>query len=322
MKIKQKIQLKALCQKGADGKLRIIASDETIDRSGESIPFESWDLTNFLRSPRLLIDHDYSVKSIVGKAENVQLDADLRALTFEPVFHDITLVARETKEMVEQGFLDTVSVGFSRSGPEEENIKNELMEVSFVAVPANPNAHVLSVKDISADEVKAVEEFIGEKMPAEAAKAEVGDFCTLEDGAEGEMVLDEDGELICMGKKKEDEPEKKPEEVPAVEEEKKVEIKSGRVLSQKNRDIITTAKDAMASSIAALDELLKATEPGGSSEDGEEEKELPNPKGRKPCPSKQDDSYEKFVELRKVAKAITTIMSEALANAKLKNLKQ
>ena len=35
-----------------------------------------------------------------------------RQLLFEPLFHDITDAARETKEMVEQGFLDTVSVGF------------------------------------------------------------------------------------------------------------------------------------------------------------------------------------------------------------------
>jgi hypothetical protein len=64
----EKLQLKASVTKAADGRVTIVASDETIDRSGEAIPVSSWDLSNFQKSPRLLIDHDYSVKSIVGLA--------------------------------------------------------------------------------------------------------------------------------------------------------------------------------------------------------------------------------------------------------------
>lgn len=172
----EKLQLKASVTKAADGRVTIVASDETIDRSGEAIPVSSWDLSNFQKSPRLLIDHDYSVKSIVGLAENVR--SENRQLLFEPLFHDITDAARETKEMVEQGFLDTVSVGFIRNQAQDGSMKNELLEISFVAVPCNPNARTLSVKDIGDTEAKAVEAFIGKteepeepKQPEPAEKA-------------------------------------------------------------------------------------------------------------------------------------------------------
>jgi HK97 family phage prohead protease len=175
----EKLQLKASVTKAADGRVTIVASDETIDRSGEAIPVSSWDLSNFQKSPRLLIDHDYSVKSIVGLAENVR--SENRQLLFEPLFHDITDAARETKEMVEQGFLDTVSVGFMRNQAQDGSMKNELLEISFVAVPCNPNARTLSVKDIGDTEAKAVEAFIGKteepekpeepKQPEPAEKA-------------------------------------------------------------------------------------------------------------------------------------------------------
>jgi HK97 family phage prohead protease len=166
----EKLQLKATITKTTDGRVTVVASDETIDRSGEAIPVSSWDLGNFKKSPRLLIDHDYSVKSIVGLAQNIRTEN--RQLLFEPLFHDITDAARETKELVEQGFLDTVSVGFMRNQSQDGSIKNELLEVSFVAVPCNPNARTLSVKDIGPDEEKAVEAFIGKTEEPEEKPAE------------------------------------------------------------------------------------------------------------------------------------------------------
>lgn len=377
--------MKAYCKKSeVDGVIRVIATDETLDRSGESIPFESWDLTNFSKSPRLLIDHDYSVKSIVGKAVNVTKDATMRALTFEPVFHDITQVARDTKELVEQGFLDTVSVGFMRGEDHKGVVTNELMEVSFVAVPANANARVLSVKDISDDETKLVEDFV---KADEVAKAE-GDPCTMDDGSEGVMAMGENNQLVCMVPQKEkgmvsdvitaqDTMEQKCENMdeaweilfalcdvyckpetpveawaalvteagsllaalatdptagePATEgqvaaylktdeakksiKEKKSkrfisEEKSGRVLSQKNRDIISTTKDSLTSSIGALEELLKATE-ADTSEGIDEEKKVDKKESR------EDQSYQKFIELRKVTRAVNAAISDALKNAKL-----
>lgn len=395
MKI-QTLQLKAVCQKAADGGLRVIASDESIDRSGESIPFESWDLSKFIKSPRLLIDHDYSVKSIVGRGEQMVKNSETRSIEFTPVFHDITQAARDTKEMVDQGFLDTVSVGFLRGQGAKGAVINELMEVSFVAVPANSNARVLSVKDITADEESAVETFVkGE----EKATAE-GDPCQMEDGSEGTMQADDTGTLVCMMKKVEEEKEVKgaiadtitaedmmdqkcdnlseaweivyalcdvyckpetPVEAwgalvteagnmivalaadptagePASESateglvsthmktdeakksfaEKKEKVfiveKSGRVLSQKNRGIISIAKDAMSSSIVALEELLKAADAEEITSEGDGEVKTVDSTSEK---KREQTSYQKFIELRKILRAVNAGLSDGLAIAKL-----
>lgn len=156
-----KLFLKAIAKKAEDGKIEFVASDETVDRSGESIPLSSWDLDNYKKSPRLLVDHDYRVESIVGVAKNVRIENS--ALVFEPVFHELTETAKTVKAMVTEGVLDTVSVGFLRKGDKKSGIKNELMEISFVAVPCNPSARAIK----SAEDAQKIEEFVSSGQPAQ-----------------------------------------------------------------------------------------------------------------------------------------------------------
>jgi len=161
-------------KKSAEGKLTIIASDETLDRHGEVLKLDAWDLTEFNKAPRLLVDHNHEVASIVGKAENTQVDRSIGALTFEPVFHEITQLSKDVKSMVEEGFLDTVSVGFIPHGPEKDGGigRNELIEISFVTVGANPNARVKALhesiekQNISDEEKGKIEEFANVKTHA------------------------------------------------------------------------------------------------------------------------------------------------------------
>ncbi len=158
--------IKAHAQKGTDGRIRFIASDETVDRSGESIPISQWDLSNFKKSPRILVDHDYRVQSIVAKAPNTYVEG--KTLVTEPEFHEITQIARDTRDMVESGVLDTMSVGFLRKMDEKGVITNELMEISFVAVPCNPNARMLSMKSVEFAE--KMSSFLGEEVKEEDVK--------------------------------------------------------------------------------------------------------------------------------------------------------
>ena len=132
--------------KADDGGLDFIASDETRDRQGEVIPLESWDLKNFIKAPRMLVDHWHSVENIVGKWDNIRIETggDRPGLKMRAIFHNFTELAKETAKMVKGGFLDTVSVGFiphtDMNENNEEIERNELIEVSLVTVPANPNA--------------------------------------------------------------------------------------------------------------------------------------------------------------------------------------
>lgn len=136
--------LQAQLTKAADGKISFVFTDETVDRHGDSIPLTSWDFSDFLKSPRLLVDHNYKVSAIVGVCKNLRKIGAQYA--FDPEFHDITELARETKAMVEQGVLDTVSVGFMQEVKGDKTI-NKLLEISLVAIPANPSARRLSILD-------------------------------------------------------------------------------------------------------------------------------------------------------------------------------
>jgi len=130
-------------------KIEFVATDETIDRYGDSLKMEDWDLKEFKKNPVLLVNHDYRVENIVGKVRNLKRDKEKKRLTFEPLFHDITELAKGVKKMVEDKFLNTVSVGFiPHSDEKKKSITLELLEISFVPIPANPGAHQLMVKEI------------------------------------------------------------------------------------------------------------------------------------------------------------------------------
>jgi HK97 family phage prohead protease len=211
-------------------KIVFIASDETLDRQGEVVSFDSWDLTNFKKNPVLLVDHDYKVENIVGTARNLKKDGGLRALTFEPKFHEITPLSQYVKQMVDEGSLSKVSVGFMSRGPMKDGgiTINELLEISFVAVPANPNAGMM----LSADQLACVKSFVAESVEEKDgrvlskksrnlmisavgdiqkavstlgtllesdSKAEVGDTCEMDNGDMGQMQMDGD-QMVCKPK--------------------------------------------------------------------------------------------------------------------------
>jgi HK97 family phage prohead protease len=139
-----------------DGTVDVVASDGTVDRYGDVIEPDGWDLTAYHRNPVILVDHDYRVSRIVGAAERAEIldGALLVRIRLDPAGSNPT--AGMVRSRLEAGSLRTVSVGFVPL--EWEPIlhvesgrvtgfrftEQELLEVSFVAVPANPNAGTLS----------------------------------------------------------------------------------------------------------------------------------------------------------------------------------
>lgn len=180
-------------------KIEFIASDETLDRQGEVIPIESWDLKNFKKNPVLIVNHDYKVQNIVGRAKNLRMDG--KTLVFEPMFHELTQLAKEVKAMVEEGMLNTVSVGFMPIWPKKdgEKVKNELLEISFVPVPANPSASRISKaledqaeKGIEPEAEDQIKSFLEEsEEPAEEEKEvkAISDKTGYDQVKEAETVL-------------------------------------------------------------------------------------------------------------------------------------
>lgn len=127
-----KKEIKALVQ-NIDGKLLAVASDETIDRVGDKLDPEKFDLKNFKKNPVLQWAHRYDIPP-VGIAKNIKVDGN--KLLFEPVFHNITEMAREVAQLFMEGILKAFSVGYIT----REDGTMELLEISAVPVPANPNA--------------------------------------------------------------------------------------------------------------------------------------------------------------------------------------
>jgi HK97 family phage prohead protease len=128
----------------------IVASDETVDRYGDVIVASGWDVESYRRNPVVLLDHRYSVSSIVGtaavKVESKQLKA--RITVDDP---ELNADAAVVMAKLRAGSLRAVSVGFIVGDTEyirdkDDRItgvrilQSELLEISFVAVPANPSA--------------------------------------------------------------------------------------------------------------------------------------------------------------------------------------
>jgi len=200
----KKLYTKGLAQKDNNGGITVVVSDESIDRAGDSLAVGSWDFTNFSKAPRMFVDHEYSIKSLTGLWKDWRVEGKQVKMT--PVFHEITELARVNKQMVEQGFLNTVSVGYIPHKKADGSYVYELLEVSWVGVPCNANARVesLSIKDIDGNETDAIKSFCEEhglKDVEGDVKAPVaGDVCTMEDGSEGVMTDDGNGNLSCQMK--------------------------------------------------------------------------------------------------------------------------
>lgn len=151
-------------------KLVAIASTAVEDRHGETVSVEGWDLKNFKRNPVLLWGHDYT-QPAVGKAEKVWVEgAGKKArLMIQPIFQEVTELGRAVKQLVTDGFIRSLSVGFK---PIDQDgtayTKQELLEVSFVNVPANPEAMMLAYKSLRQADFEA--DTIAKLVDAEMAE--------------------------------------------------------------------------------------------------------------------------------------------------------
>lgn len=169
-------QLSSLEIKGEDSdrKFRVIASTEDIDRSGEIIKVAGWDWENFMKNPVIIANHVYKIENIVGKATKIWIEDG--KLIIEWVFSKSNPLGVLLADLYDEGMVKTVSVGFIPKQRQEDNRRiitsAELLELSFVAVPCNPNALSLDQKQLMQKGIEAgiLQE---EKSELEAFKAEI-----------------------------------------------------------------------------------------------------------------------------------------------------
>lgn len=128
-----------------------VASTEDEDRDKDILRQSGWDLKNFKKNPIIPWSHNYWDVPI-AKSIRTWVDSTNKRLLFKPKFDSNDEFSRKIFSKYANGFLTSFSVGFrgteyAQRDPNDwwggkEFTKMELLEISAVAVPANPNANV------------------------------------------------------------------------------------------------------------------------------------------------------------------------------------
>ena len=139
--------------------LDFIVSDETLDRYNEVIVASGWKLDNYLRNPVFQNSHQYGdIIYTIGRAliTEVRTVADRKVLFQRVEFAtEANPIAKIAYNLYKGKFLNAVSVGFipvqwemGEPGGQfaRRYTEQELLEVSAVGIPANPNALALGLK--------------------------------------------------------------------------------------------------------------------------------------------------------------------------------
>ena len=137
--------------------IRFIGSDESLDRDGDTISIDGWDVSAYMKNPVVIYGHDYSSLPI-ARTVSVTADKRTRQLLFDikfPTIEELSSNPATPSEhalrvdaiynMAKAGILNTVSVGFrgieyDATATGRNYKRQELMEISLVPIPANPNA--------------------------------------------------------------------------------------------------------------------------------------------------------------------------------------
>lgn len=322
------------------GTFEVIISTADEDRQGEVIDQNGWDFTNYKNNPVVLWGHNY-YELPIGVTDEIFTNDKGQTIAkgrFAP--EEANPFAQQVRRLYDAKIVKTTSVGFIAREMEGNVItKAELLEFSFVPVPANPMALSLAKElNLNASELMTKGLFV-------KAEPQEGDPCTTDDGTEGTMLPDGSGALVCTVKEvKADAPgdpeeqvdqemiQKVGAELAAIQSETDTSIiahsktiieiitaeedadeneedktaKTARVRQLMSRTKIKIAINGMKATIAALEELLEGAE-GKEHLDGDALKKRSNAAG-----SEVIEALKSFNANRQVLRMINNITSEAL----------
>ena len=137
----------------SDRTITFVLSTPEVARDGHTLAANGWDTESYMRNPVVLFAHDNSsTDTVIGRMDRIWTDGD--RLTGQVRFMEASLnpLAETVYQMVRQGFLSAVSVGFipldgkpakGRGHGAFDFTRQELLEVSVVPVGAHPAALVM-----------------------------------------------------------------------------------------------------------------------------------------------------------------------------------
>ena len=160
--------------------LDFVASDETLDRYDEIISASGWQLANYRRNPVFQNAHQYGdVIFTLGKALITEV-RDGRLYQRIQFATDVNPMARIAYGLYRGKFLNAVSVGFipvrwengsADKGFRRKYLEQELLEVSAVGIPANPNALALGLKSgaVQKCDIKDLSDLLAHTLHADSS---------------------------------------------------------------------------------------------------------------------------------------------------------
>lgn len=328
--------------KAADdsGMFKVIISTEDVDRQGESIKQDGWDLKNYMNNPVVLWGHSYFDLPI-GVAEKVFVDGKTLIAEGRFASADANPFAQQVRKLYDAGIVRTTSVGFIAKQMEGNIITEaELLEFSFVPVPANPNALSLSqMKELGIDfelfkskgiDLEAIQK-IGDdivtppvepekpaetpapeaeqkEVPAKKKDAEqIGAELTKMQAAVDAAIVNSSQAIMAIVSEEYSEDDTETE----AEGDKSKSQKVGRVLSTKNRSLVSKSIEQMELAVAALKELYEATDPEGDKSRSEQQGAVDSKQRSNEVGS--DNDLASWLGTRQVLRMVNNITSEALA---------
>jgi len=129
-----------------------VLSDESIDRMGDIIKADGWDIASFRKNPVALFNHNPSFP--IGRWDGLKVDKGALRGKLIMAPEGTSNRIDEIRKLIEAGILKAVSVGFRDIESEPLDKKNpfsgrkylkaELVETSLVSIPANANALAVS----------------------------------------------------------------------------------------------------------------------------------------------------------------------------------
>lgn len=275
---------------GEDRTLVVKISTSTPDRSRDIVRPEGVQLDNYVQNPVVAFGHNYSGLSI-GKTVDIQkvTEGIIAKVEFTP--KGVYPLADQLYEMYKGGFMNAWSIGFipKKWVDKEDGGRDfqewELLEYSAVLVPDNPEAlTLLRSKGVDVEPLeKAMSEFkeeedISDKKEEDKPKEDPKEEKPKEEEPANVEVPDknvENPEIVTVEVNKEtntlilhfvDEKtlefkgqEKALDYLGELQDAYK-EVKEGRVLSEKNRKLVTDCLSSLQNTQSVLQALMDASE--------------------------------------------------------------
>ena len=177
----------------------VIASTGSIDSHGTRIDQKGWILTQFKKNPVITWAHDdrgftASAGLPIARAKNIKVKDDQLVMKIEFPEEGKSRFSDNVFELMADGFLNAVSVGFEAIESEviEEKgndvrifTKSKLLEVAVVTIPSNDEALVVRAKELGQDLDEIVRRTVTLEAIIEKEKSVHGDD---EDRAEHGVV--------------------------------------------------------------------------------------------------------------------------------------